>query len=141
MLLRMTTRNSNAVWNGNLAEGAGSVALGSELFTGPYTFASRFQQGAGTNPEELLGAAHASCFSMFLANVISEAGQQVIAVHTTASVTLGDGPAVTGIALSVTADAPGLSEADFARHVKTTEAGCPIANALRVPITVDARLS
>ncbi|WP_229076601.1 OsmC family peroxiredoxin [Actinoplanes sp. DH11] len=137
----MTTRNSDAVWNGNLAEGAGLVALGSEMFTGPYTFASRFEQGAGTNPEELLGAAHASCFSMFLANVISGAGKQVTSVRTTASVTLGDGPAITGVALSVTAEVPGLSEADFAQHVKTTEAGCPISAALSVPITVDARLS
>src|SRR5688572_31701653 len=97
MLLPMTTRTSNAVWNGSLTEGAGSVALGSGTFTGPYTFASRFGQGTDTNPEELLGAAHAACFSMFLANVISEAGRQVTAVDTTASVTLGDGPAITGI--------------------------------------------
>ena len=103
--------------------------------------AARFEQGAGTNPEELLGAAHASCFSMFLANVISQAGHQVISVRTTASVTLGDGPAVTGVALAVTADVPGLIEADLAQHVKTTEAGCPISTALSVPITVDARLS
>ncbi|MGY1839914.1 MULTISPECIES: OsmC family peroxiredoxin [unclassified Modestobacter] len=137
----MTTRNSNAVWKGDLAGGAGAVALGSGLFTGPYTFASRFEDGAGTDPEELLGAAHASCFAMFLANVISGAGQQVTAVHATASVTLGAGPAVTGIALAVTAEAPGLSDADFAQHVKTTEAGCPISNALAVPVTVDARLA
>ncbi|MFF4877538.1 OsmC family peroxiredoxin [Micromonospora sp. NPDC000668] len=137
----MTTCVANAVWCDSLSDGIGEVEVGSGFLHAPYTFASRFQDSKGCHPEELLGAAHASCFAMFLANVISEAGTPVLSVLTSAAVTLGDGPAVTGITLTVTVDAPGLEASKFTEHVETTKLGCPISKALAVPILVDAQLS
>lgn len=137
----MPTRTSSAVWTGDLKGGAGTVALGSGVFEGPYTFVSRFEDGSGTNPEELIAAAHAGCFSMFLANVLAGAGFTADSVRTSAAVTLGAGPAITGIALTVEAAVPNIEADAFAGHVETAKAGCPVSAALSaVPITVDAKL-
>ncbi|GLY05458.1 MULTISPECIES: OsmC family protein [Actinoplanes] len=137
----MTIRTSSAVWNGDLKSGTGDIALGSGALNSAYTFASRFEDGAGTNPEELIAAAHAACFSMFLANVLAGAGHTADSVRTVAAVTLGDGPAITGIALTTEARVPGLAAEAFATHVETAKAGCPISAALAaVPITVTAAL-
>jgi osmotically inducible protein OsmC len=85
----MVIRNSSAIWQGNLVEGKGSMRLGSGAFEGTYTRASRFEQGPGTNPEELIGAAHAGCFSMFLAAILSKAGHTPTKIETVAKVHLG----------------------------------------------------
>ncbi len=88
----MPVRKSEAVWQGTLKEGSGRMRLASGLYEGPYTFSSRFEEAAGTNPEELIGAAHAGCFSMFLAALLSEKGFTPGKIHTTAAVHLGQGP-------------------------------------------------
>ncbi|WP_033342978.1 OsmC family peroxiredoxin [Catenuloplanes japonicus] len=137
----MPTRTSYAVWSGDLRNGSGIVALGSGSFEGRYTFLSRFAQGEGTNPEELIGASHAGCYSMFLAEVLAGAGFTADTVTTSASVTIGDGPAIVGIRLTVEAVVPGLDEEAFASHVETATAGYPISTASgAVPIVVDAIL-
>ena len=89
----MAVRNASAVWNGTLKEGEGTMKLGSGAFEGAFTFASRFEEGPGTNPEELVGAARAGCFSMYLAAVLTDAGFPPVQVRTNATVHLGDGPA------------------------------------------------
>ncbi|HMB52576.1 MAG TPA: OsmC family peroxiredoxin, partial [Thermoanaerobaculia bacterium] len=99
----MPTRNANAVWKGGLKDGSGQVALGSGAFSGPYSFASRFEQAGGTNPEELIGAAHAGCYSMALSAALEKAGHRADEVKTKADVTLDmvDGaPTITGIHLA-----------------------------------------
>ena len=96
----MPIRESSAIWNGNLVQGKGSLRLGSGLFEGEYSRASRFEDGPGTNPEELLGAAHAGCFSMLLSAILSKAGYTPSKIATTAKVHLGDGPKIILIELS-----------------------------------------
>src|SRR5213595_1266606 len=110
----MPTRKANAEWNGNLREGKGHVKFGA--FDGEYSFASRFESGKGTNPEELLGAAHAACFSMALSNGLAKAGHAPQRVATTASVTLdkvGEAFEITGIVLDCQANVPGIDDAAF----------------------------
>ncbi len=123
----MTTRQATAKWNGTLKEGNGTMKYGA--FEGPYTFASRFEEGKGTNPEELVGAAHAGCFSMFLAALISNEKLTPNRVETTASVHLGDddGPKITSIDLVCTAEVPGLEQAKFAALSQTAKEKCPIS--------------
>src|SRR5215813_3417483 len=107
----MATRNGSAVWEGTLREGKGTVKLGSGAFQGPYSFASRFESGTGTNPEELIGAAHAGCFSMALAHGLSQAGFPPRRVQTTAKVHLektADGFAIPRIELHTKAEVPGI---------------------------------
>src|SRR2546423_5396098 len=109
----MPTRSSSARWQGNLKEGAGTMALGSGAFEGSYSFASRFEEGKGTNPEELIAAAHAGCFSMALANVLSQAGHQPDSVETTARVHLDPddgGFSITRSELSTEVKVDGLDE-------------------------------
>src|SRR6266536_4146064 len=106
----MPTRTSSARWQGNLKEGAGSMALGSGTYEGQFTFASRFEEGKGTNPEELIAAAHAGCFSMAFSNALSQAGHVPIAVVTKARVHLGkteEGFGITRIDLVTRGDVPG----------------------------------
>lgn len=138
----MPVRKSEAVWQGTLKEGSGRMRLASGLYEGPYTFSSRFEEGAGTNPEELVGAAHAGCFSMFLASLLGDAGYPAESVHTTASVHLGAGPTITRIELECRATVPGVDDAQFQELAAQAKAGCPVSKALAaVPeITLDAKL-
>ena len=126
----MAIRNSSARWQGNLTEGSGSVKLGSGYFEGPFTFASRFQEGKGTNPEELIGAAHAGCFSMFLSAILSKDGFTVKEIATTATVHLGDGPKITLIELNTEAKVDGIDDTTFQKYALQAKAGCPVSQAL-----------
>ena len=141
----MSVRKANAVWEGRLRDGKGRVKLGSGGFEGAYSFASRFEDGTGTNPEELLGGAHAACFSMALSAGLEKAGFPATSVATTAKVHLekGDaGFAVTQIDLETDAVVPGIDEATFAAQAEAAKAGCPISKALAaVTITLNAKLT
>jgi len=140
----MTVRNAEAVWEGNLEQGKGSMKFGSGAFEGPFTFASRFEEGPGTNPEELIGAAHAGCFSMFLSAVLSKEGFPPKRIYTTATVHLQqvDGaPKITKIHLNCEANVPGVDKKTFTEQVNVSKAGCPVSKALTgVEISVDAAL-
>jgi osmotically inducible protein OsmC len=140
----MAVRNAKAVWEGNLREGKGTMEVGSGAFKGAYSFASRFEEGTGTNPEELVGAAHAGCFSMFLSAVLTEAGFVPNRIHTTATVHLDQvegAPWITRIRLDCEADVPGVDEETFAEKVEASKTGCPVSKALKgVDISVDAKL-
>lgn len=140
----MPTRSSSAVWEGNLREGKGTMKLGSGAFEGSYSFPSRFESGTGTNPEELIGAAHAGCFSMAFANELSSAGHTPDSISTEAKVTLAQvegGFAITGIALSCEAKVPGIDEAKFQEIAQAAKNGCPVSKVLTgTEITLDAKL-
>jgi len=137
----VTISNSTAVWKGNLTEGTGTMKLGKGAYEGPYTWASRFATGAGTNPEELVGAAHAGCYSMFLSALLSKSGFPPTEIRTSAKVHLGDGPAITLIELETAAQVPGCDEATFQRHAEQAKAGCPVSKALSaVTIKLTAQL-
>ena len=129
----MAIRSSSAEWKGTLKEGAGTMKLGSGAYEGPFTYASRFESGPGTNPEELIGAAHAGCFSMFLAARLTNAGYKPVRIATSARVHLGAGPTITLIELTTQAKVPGLSEADFQEHAEAAKKGCPVSKALAGP--------
>jgi osmotically inducible protein OsmC len=137
-------RTAEARWTGDLKAGQGHVKLGSGSYQGPYSFASRFENGTGTNPEELLGAAHAGCFSMALALALSTAGHVPTSVTTTATVHLGQaggGFAITGIDLVTRGVVPGISEAEFKKAAEATKTGCIVSKALSaVPMKLDAAL-
>jgi len=126
----MAVRNAEAVWQGTLKEGAGTMKLGSGAYEGPFSYASRFEEGPGTNPEELIGAAHAGCFSMFLSALLTNAGYTPTRVHTTAKVHLGAGPAITLIELNTEAEVPGLDADTFQEKATAAKAGCPVSKAL-----------
>lgn len=138
------TRNANAEWNGDLKTGKGTMTLGSGAFSGPYSFQSRMENGAGTNPEELIGAAHAGCFSMQLSAMLAHAGYVPDSVKTVAKVQFGPsggGFSISGIDLTTEAAVPGLSDADFQKLAADAKTNCPISKALAaVPITLDAKL-
>ncbi len=140
----MPARSSQAVWNGDLQSGNGSVKLGSGAYDGAYSFKSRFEDGTGTNPEELLGAAHAGCFSMALAARLSREGFTVNSVDTTAKVHLEKGEAgftISHIELVTKGDVEGIDEAKFKEAAEATKTGCIISQALSaVPTTIDASL-
>lgn len=130
----MAVRKAHAEWKGDLKGGSGTMALGSGAYEGAFSFRSRFEEGDGTNPEELIGAAHAGCFSMALSNILSEAGHVPTSVATDARVHLefgADGPTITRIELSVQAVVPGLDEAGFHRHAEAAKAGCPVSRVLK----------
>ncbi len=126
----MTTRTSSAEWKGTLKEGAGTMKLASGAYEGPYTFASRFESGPGTNPEELIGAAHAGCFSMFLSALLSKEGFAPTRIATTATVHLTEGPTISLIELDCQAEVPGLSEETFQEKAAAAKAGCPVSKVL-----------
>ncbi len=138
-------RKADARWNGDLKSGNGTIKLESGSFEGPYSFTSRFEHGKGTNPEELIGAAHAGCFSMALAAGLGKAGHSPKSVATTATVhiTKGDaGFSISGIDLVTVGDVPGLSEAEFKKFAEDTKTGCIVSRALAaVPMTVSATLA
>lgn len=138
----MIIRESSAKWEGTLIDGKGHMRLASGAYEGPYTRASRFEDGPGTNPEELIGAAHAGCFSMFLAAILAKAGHITTQINTTARVHLGDGPKITLIELSTTGIVPGIDESTFAEFAEQAKKGCPVSQALAsVEITLTASLS
>jgi osmotically inducible protein OsmC len=137
----MAIRESSAVWKGNLVEGKGSMRLGSGAFEGDYTRASRFEEGPGTNPEELIGAAHAGCFSMFLAAILSDEGHVPTSIATTAKVHLGAGPKITKIELSTVGKVPGIDEKTFVEFAEKAKKGCPVSQALAaVDMVLTAKL-
>ena len=137
----MAITSASAVWKGNLVDGSGIMKLPKGAYEGPYTRASRFETGPGTNPEELIGAAHAGCYSMFLSAILSKSGFPPAEIRTTATVHLGDGPTITLIELDTEGDVPGCDEAVFLEHAEKAKAGCPVSKALAaVPMTLKARL-
>ncbi len=140
----MPIRRGFAVWDGPFREGKGTVKVESGLFEGPYSAASRFESGKGTNPEELIGAAHAGCFSMALALVLSSKRTPPKKIETTAEVKIepvGQGFRITSSALHTVADVPGISEEDFLRAADDAKINCPVSQALTgVKISLDAHL-
>jgi lipoyl-dependent peroxiredoxin len=135
----------SAEWKGDLPTGAGTFTAG-DTISGGYTFKSRFEDGPGSNPEQLIAAAHASCFSMALSNILSQGGNPPESVHTDATVTLrmGDGgPSITKIALVTVGRVPGLDDAAFQEAAANAKANCPVSKALAaVPeITLEASLA
>jgi len=140
----MPTRNAHAEWNGSIGDGSGTMALGSGAFEGPYSFRSRMEEGPGTNPEELIGAAHAGCFSMALSGVLGEAGHEPESIATDAKVRFGkegEGWAIQGIALTTRARVPGMDADAFRQAAEAAKEGCPVSQALAaVDISLDAAL-
>ena len=141
----MAVRGASAEWAGSLKEGSGKMRLDSGAFEGPFSFVSRFETGPGTNPEELLGAAHAGCFSMALAAALGRAGHTPKSIQTTAKVHLGTsdaGPTITKIDLDVVGEVPGIDAATFQQHAEGAKKGCVVSRALAgVPtITLNASL-
>lgn len=127
-----TVRESNALWEGTLKEGKGTVAVG-KVFEGRYSFPSRFESGDGTNPEELLAASHAACYAMALSAGLSKKDFTPKSVKTVAKVTLdkvGEGFEITKIELNTEAEVPGLDEKTFQEVAEATKTGCPISKAL-----------
>ena len=129
----MTVRTSSAEWKGTLKEGSGLMKVGSGAYEGPFTHASRFATGPGTNPEELIGAAQAGCFSMFLSALLTKAGFPPTRISTTADVHLGEGPTIHLIELTTEAEVPGISEAEFQEHAAAAKQNCPVSKALTGP--------
>lgn len=138
----MAVRSANAQWNGTLKEGDGRMKMGG--WEGPYSFSSRFEEGQGTNPEELIAAAHAGCFSMALSGELGKAGHDPKRVATTAKVhlTKGDsGFSITRIHLETEAEVPGIDGGEFQKLAEAAKKGCPVSRALQaVEITMDAKL-
>ena len=141
----MAVRTSEAEWRGDLPSGQGTMKVGSGAYEGAYSFKSRFEEGTGTNPEELIGAAHAGCYSMALSNMLAGAGHTPTRVHTTARVTLEKGEGGFGISnihLTAEAEVPGISPELFQEKAQAAKTGCPISKALAATnITLDARLT
>ena len=141
----MALRTGSAVWEGTLKSGQGNLKLGSGAFAGQYSFASRFESGSGTNPEELIGAAEAACFSMALSLGLEKAGHPSKRISTTASVKLEQvegGFRITAIDLETEADVPGIEEAKFQEAAEQTKKNCPVSVALSgTQINLKARLS
>jgi lipoyl-dependent peroxiredoxin len=140
----MAKRTASAVWEGTLREGKGTVKLGSGAFEGAYSFASRFEEGKGTNPEELIGAAHAGCFSMALAAGLTRGGFSPKRISTTASVSLekvGEAFKITRIELNTEAEIPGIDENTFQEQADTAKKNCPVSQALAgTEISLNAKL-
>lgn len=138
-------KTASAHWSGGIKEGQGTISTETPaLRDTPYGFASRFEDGPGTNPEELIGAAHAACYSMALSLGLGEADLTADSIDTKAVVTLdkdGDGFAITAVHLTCEARVPGADAATFARIAEATKQGCPVSKVLNAKITLDARLS
>ena len=137
-------RTASAVWNGGLRDGKGTMSTDSGVLRDTqYSFATRFENGAGTNPEELIAAAHAGCFSMALSAQLAEAGMKPERIATTATVTLeksGDGFAITAVHLDLKARVPGAQRQAFEGAANNAKAGCPVSKVLNVQITLNAEL-
>ena len=141
----MPTRKAEAEWEGNLAEGSGRLKVGSGAFEGPYSFKSRFEEGqAATNPEELLGAAHAGCFTMALTAQLSRAGIKPKRIHTEARVKLekvGEAFSITQIELEMEAEIPDVDDATFQKYALDAKQNCPLSKALAATqISMTAKL-
>jgi osmotically inducible protein OsmC len=140
----MAVRSASAVWNGGLQDGNGRMRLGSGAFEGAYSFASRFQEGTGTNPEELIGAAHAGCFSMALAHGLEQAGAAPKRISTTAKVHLekaGEGFKITRIELDTEGEVPGMDAAAFEGIAEDAKRNCPVSQLFAgAEINLKARL-
>lgn len=140
----MPARTGKATWEGTLKGGKGTMALGSGAYEGPFSFLSRFESGTGTNPEELIGAALAGCFSMALSANLEKAGHPATRVRTTANVKLemlSDGPRITTIELDNESEVPGIDAKTFQEQADATKKGCPVSKALTgTEITLNARL-
>ena len=129
----MPKRTANARWDGSLQEGRGTMRMASGAYEGPYSFQSRFEEGDGTNPEELIAAAHAGCFSMALSADLGRAGHEAESVETTATVhldKLDEGFGITRIELDTRARVPGVDEGEFQRIAEGAKEGCPVSQAL-----------
>jgi osmotically inducible protein OsmC len=137
-------RKASAVWQGGLKDGKGSISTDSGVLSGTqYSFSTRFENGVGTNPEELIAAAHAGCFSMALSAQMGNAGLTVGEIRTTATVTfekLEAGFTLTAIHLDTTVKSPGADKAKFEEAAQNAKTGCPISRALNAAITMDAKL-
>ena len=137
-------RKGSAVWRGGLRDGGGAVSTESGVLSDTqYSFSTRFESGAGTNPEELIAAAHAGCFSMALSKQLEDAGLRADEIRTTAAVTLEKtdaGFAITKVHLDVAARIPGGDAAAFETAANNAKAGCPVSRLLKAEITMDARL-
>ena len=140
----MPVRTAEAEWKGNLSRGSGQMKLGSGAFEGSFSFPSRFEDGPGTNPEELIGAAHAGCFSMALSHMLSEAGHIPDVVHTKAEVHIDkvdEGFRITTIELKTEAKVPGINEETFQEKAAAAKEGCPVSQALAgTDIRLEAKL-
>ena len=140
----MPVRSSSAEWKGNLMQGSGTMKLGSGAYEGKYSFPSRFESGQGTNPEELIAAAHAGCYSMALSATLGKAGFNPTRVATTAKVHLekvGEGFSITKIELITEAEIPGIDNAAFQTNAEAAKKGCPVSKALAATeITLSAKL-
>ena len=141
----MPTRTSDAQWSGDLKTGRGEMKIGHGSYTGPFSYQSRMEAGSGTNPEELLAAAHAGCFSMAFSAMLSGNGHVPDKVHTIAAVTFGPvegGFAITKIALTTEAHVPGIDAEKFQKIAHEAKAGCPVSKALAAvkEITLEAKL-
>lgn len=140
----MPIRTAEAEWKGNLQEGGGKMKLGSGAYEGPFTFKSRMENGPGTNPEELIGAAHAGCFSMAFSHQLASAGHPPKRVYTKAAVKFektDSGFAITRIDLDTEGEVPGISEAKFLELAEAAKKGCPVSKALAgTEIALKARL-
>jgi lipoyl-dependent peroxiredoxin len=129
----MPIREGSAEWQGDLRTGSGTVSVESGLFSGQYSFRTRFEDGPGTNPEELIGAAHASCFAMALSNILAEAGHPPDSINATARVELHpvDGvPTITRIQLITQGRVPGIDQDQFSDYAGQAKVGCPVSRAL-----------
>jgi lipoyl-dependent peroxiredoxin len=137
-------RSASAVWKGGLRDGKGTISTDSGVLSDTqYSFTTRFEQGTGTNPEELIAAAHAGCFSMALSNELGQAGLAPDRISTTATVTLEKsdaGFAITGVHLSVSAKVPGADRQAFETAANNARSGCPVSKVLNAQITMEARL-
>ena len=141
----MPTSRASAVWEGKLKDGKGTFKAASGAFTGPYTFATRFEGKPGTNPEELIAAAHAACFSMALSAGLEKAGKPATRVQAEAACTMdmvNGTPTITRMDLTVRGKVPGLDQAGFQKAAEEAKSGCPVSRALKgIPqITLDAKL-
>jgi osmotically inducible protein OsmC len=140
----MATRTGSAIWEGTLKAGKGTMKLGSGAYEGPYSFASRFEEAKGTNPEELIGAAEAGCFSMALSSNLEKAGHPAKRIQTTATVKLemvDGGPKITSIDLNCEAEVPGMDQAKFTEQAELTKQKCPVSVALSgTKINLSAKL-
>ena len=137
-------RKASAVWQGGLKDGKGTISTDSGVLSNTqYSFSTRFEDGQGTNPEELIAAAHAGCFSMALSGQLGNAGMTAESINTTASVTLEKtdaGFTITKVHLDVTAKIPGADAAAFETAASNAKAGCPVSRLLKAEITMDAKL-
>jgi osmotically inducible protein OsmC len=133
-----------AVWQGSIKEGGGTISTETGVLKeAPYGFKARFEEGPGTNPEELIGAAHAGCFSMAFSLMLGEAGFSPSKIETHAAVTLeklGNGFAITAVHLDVTANVPGIEEQQFSEIASAAKAGCPVSKLFNAKITMLAKL-